>query len=138
MSRKKLLEPIPPGEILLEEFMRPLGLSINALARDIDVPANRVSEIVNGKRSISADTALRLGKYFGVSPEIWLDLQTDFDLRMARQTVWKDIEPRIRRVRRRAWSQGAALARRRTDTIRRRGRDKSAPYGVKSAGEPRG
>lgn len=96
MSRKKLLDPIPPGEILLEEFMRPLGLSINALARDIDVPANRVSEIVNGKRSISADTALRLGKYLGVSPEIWLDLQTDFDLRTARQTVWKDIEPRIR------------------------------------------
>jgi addiction module HigA family antidote len=96
MSRKKLLDPIPPGEILLEEFMRPLGLSINALARDIDVPANRISEIVNGKRSISADTALRLGKYLGVSPEIWLDLQTDFDLRTARQTVWKDIEPRIR------------------------------------------
>ena len=96
MSRKKLLDPIPPGEILLEEFMRPLGLSINALARDIDVPANRVSEIVNGKRSISADTALRLGKYLGVSAEIWLDLQTDFDLRTARQTVWKDIEPRIR------------------------------------------
>ena len=96
MRRKKLLIPIRPGEILLEEFIRPLGLSINALARDIDVPANRVSEIVNGKRSISADTALRLGKYFGVSPEIWLDLQTDFDLRTARQTVWKDIEPRIR------------------------------------------
>ena len=96
MSQKKLLDPIPPGEILLEEFMRPLGLGINALARDIDVPANRVSEIVNGKRSISADTALRLGKYFGVSPEIWLDLQTDFDLRTARRTVWKNIEPRIR------------------------------------------
>ena len=96
MSQKKLLDPIPPGEILLEEFMRPLGLGINALARDIDVPANRVSEIVNGKRSISADTALRLGKYFGVSAEIWLDLQTDFDLRTARRTVWKDIEPRIR------------------------------------------
>ncbi len=96
MSRKKLLDPIPPGEILREEFMRPFGLSINALARDIDVPANRVSEIVNGKRSISADTALRLGKYFGVSPEIWLDLQMDFDLRTARRTVWKNIEPRIR------------------------------------------
>lgn len=58
---KKLLDPIPPGEILLEEFMKPLGVSINALARDIDVPPNRVSEIVNGKRAITADTALRLG-----------------------------------------------------------------------------
>jgi addiction module HigA family antidote len=66
----KLLEPIPPGEILSEEFMKPLDLSINALAREIDVPPNRISEIVGGKRAITADTALRLGKYFGVSPEI--------------------------------------------------------------------
>jgi addiction module HigA family antidote len=66
---RKLLAPIPPGEILYEEFMKPMGISINALARDIDVPPNRVSEIVNGKRAITADTALRLGKYFGVSPE---------------------------------------------------------------------
>ena len=66
---KKLLDPIPPGEILLEEFMKPLGVSINALARDIDMPPNRVREIVNGKRAITANTALRLGKYFGVSPE---------------------------------------------------------------------
>lgn len=93
---KKLLEPIPPGEILYEEFMKPLGISINALARDIDVPPNRVSEIVNGKRAISADTALRLGKYFGVSPELWLDLQSDYDLRLMRRTVWKKIEPRVR------------------------------------------
>jgi len=95
MTRKHL-EPIPPGEILLEEFMRPLGVSINALARDIDVPPNRISEIVNGKRAISADTALRLGKYFRVSPEIWLDLQSDYDLRVARLADWPKIEPRIR------------------------------------------
>lgn len=94
--RAKLLDPIPPGEILREEFLRPLGISINALARDIAVPPNRISAIVNGKRAISADTALRLGKYFGVSPEIWLDLQSDYDLRVARRTVWKRIEPRIR------------------------------------------
>ena len=93
---KKRLDPIPPGEILLEDFMQPLGLSINALARAIDVPPNRVSEIVNGKRAITADTALRLGKYFAVSPEIWLDLQSDFDLRVARTTEWPRIEPRIR------------------------------------------
>ena len=93
---KKLLDPIPPGEILLGEFMRPMGLSINGLARDIDVPPNRISEIIKGKRAITADTALRLGKYFGVSPEIWLDLQTDYDLRVMRRRAWPQIEPRIR------------------------------------------
>jgi addiction module HigA family antidote len=93
---QKLLAPIPPGEILLEEFMKPLGISINGLARDIDVPPNRISDIVNGKRSITADTALRLGKYFSVSPEIWLGLQTDYDLRMAQRTSWPEIEPRVR------------------------------------------
>jgi addiction module HigA family antidote len=96
--KKKHLKPIPPGEILLEEFMRPLDISINRLARDIDVPTNRISAIVGGKRSITADTALRLGKYFGVSPEIWLDLQSDYDLRILRLTEWPRIEPRIRTV----------------------------------------
>jgi len=93
---KKLLDPIPPGEILLEEFMRPMEISINALSRDINVPPNRISAIVNGKRSITADTALRLGKYFGVSPELWMDLQSDFDIRVAQRTVWPEIEPHIR------------------------------------------
>ena len=92
---KKLLDPIPPGEILLEEFMRPLEISINALARDINVPPNRIGAIVNGKRSITADTALRLGKYFGVSPELWLDLQSDYDIRVAQRTVWPEIEPLV-------------------------------------------
>ena len=91
-ARTKRLDPIPPGDILMEEFMRPLGLSINALARALAVPANRVSGIVNGTRGISADTALRLGKYFRTSPEIWLDLQSDYDLRTARQTTWKRVE----------------------------------------------
>ena len=71
----KLLEPIPPGEVLSEDFMKPLELSGNALARDIDVSPNRISEILSGKRAISADTALRLGKYFRVSPGIWAGLQ---------------------------------------------------------------
>jgi addiction module HigA family antidote len=92
----KLLDPIPPGEILYEEFMKPLGVSINALAREIAVPPNRVSDIVNGKRSITADTALRLGKYFGVSPDIWLGLQADYDLRIAKRTTWLKAEPRVR------------------------------------------
>jgi addiction module HigA family antidote len=65
MPRKRLLDPIHPGEILLEDFMKPLGISINKLARDIAVPPGRISTIVNGKRAITADTALRLGKYLG-------------------------------------------------------------------------
>ncbi len=84
----KRIHLIPPGEILYEEFMKPLGVSIKALAREISVPANRISDIVNGKRAITADTALRLGKYFRVSPEIWMGLQADYDLRMARRTTW--------------------------------------------------
>jgi addiction module HigA family antidote len=90
-----MLDPIPPGEILMEEFMRPFGLSINALARALHVPPNRIGGIVNGKRAISADTALRLGKYFGTSPEIWLDLQSDYELRVARQTTWSGVEPTV-------------------------------------------
>ena len=91
-----MLDPIPPGEILVEEFMRPLGISINALARALAVPANRISGIINGKRAITADTALRLGKYFGVSPEVWLDLQSDYELRVARQTTWLGVEPSVK------------------------------------------
>jgi addiction module HigA family antidote len=94
-TAKKKLNPIHPGEILLEEFMKPLGLSINKLAREIMVPPNRISDIVNGKRSISADTALRLGKAFGVTPELWLGLQSDYELRLQRRGPWAKIEDRI-------------------------------------------
>ena len=96
MEEKEVLDPIPPGEILSEEFMKPLGLSANQLARDIDVPPGRITEIIKGKRSITADTALRLGKYFGVSPEIWLNLQVDYDMRVAQRTIWPSVEPRVR------------------------------------------
>lgn len=96
MTTARRLDPIPPGEILMEEFMRPLGITITALARDVAVPANRISGIVNGTRAITADTALRLGKYFGVSPEIWLDLQSDYELRVARQTIWPEVEPSVK------------------------------------------
>ena len=92
---KKKLDPIHPGEILMEEFMRPMNLSINRLAREIMVPPNRISDIVNGKRAISADTALRLGKAFGVSPEIWLGLQSDYELRLERRGAWSKVEDRI-------------------------------------------
>ena len=80
----KKLAPIPPREILFEEFMNQLGMSRNRLARDIDIPVSRVSDIVRGKRSITADSALRLADYFGTSPELWLNLQADFDRRAVR------------------------------------------------------
>jgi len=94
---RKLLEPIHPGEILLEDFMKPMGISINRLARDVVVPPGRISAIVNGKRSISADTALRLGTYFGVSSELWIGLQADYDLRLAKRTVGPAIEKQVHR-----------------------------------------
>lgn len=87
------LDPIHPGEILLEDFLKPMEISINRLARDISVPPGRISTIVNGKRSVSADTALRLGVYFGVSPELWLNLQADYDLRVARRNTELHIVP---------------------------------------------
>ena len=93
----KTLDPIHPGEILLEEFLKPLDISLSALARDIGVPAGRISQIVRGKRAISADTALRLGQYFTVSPETWLDLQSDYELRLARRAVGKDIKRTVKR-----------------------------------------
>jgi len=82
MSTKKML-PLHPGEILLEEFLKPLGLSQNRVALDIRVPARRINEIVLGKRRITADTALRLARYFKMSPQFWLGLQVDFDLDVA-------------------------------------------------------
>lgn len=85
MKPTKRLDPIHPGEILLEDFMKPLKISINQLARDLDVPPNRIGAIINGTRSITADTALRLGTYFCVSPETWLGLQMDYDLRVIRR-----------------------------------------------------
>lgn len=76
----KKMEPIHPGEVLLEEFLTPMGLSQYRVAKDISVPARRINEIVHGKRSITADTALRLGRYFGISAQFWMNLQDHFDL----------------------------------------------------------
>ena len=95
MDTKKLLDPITPGEILREDFMEPLGISINQLSRDLAVPPNRISEIVNGKRAITADTALRLQRYFGVEAQFWLNLQSEYDLRIVRRKIWNDLEQRI-------------------------------------------
>ena len=97
-GRKKHDTPIHPGEILFEEFMEPLQLSASALARALHVPPNRVTALINGQRSVTADTALRLARYFGTTPEFWLRLQVDFDLRdTARKisnTVRKEVSPR--------------------------------------------
>jgi addiction module HigA family antidote len=92
----KHLDPIPPGEILFEEFMRPHRISQNRLARDIDVNPARVNDIVHGRSSITAAIALRLAKYFGTTPELWLNLQTGYDLRRARAKDWPKVEPRVR------------------------------------------
>ncbi len=95
MDTKKLLDPITPGEILREDFMEPLEISINRLSRDLAVPPNRISEIVNGKRAITADTALRLHRYFGVEAQFWLNLQSEYDLRIVKRQIWSDLEQRI-------------------------------------------
>ena len=83
MLNPKKIDPIYPGEILLEEFLKPMNLSQNRLAMDTHVPARRINEIVHGKRRISADTALRLGRFFNNSPQFWLGLQMDYDLDVA-------------------------------------------------------
>jgi antitoxin HigA-1 len=95
VSRKKDYPPTHPGEILLEEFMEPLGLSQNALARALAIDPARINEIVRGKRSISADTALRLARYFGTTPELWMNLQSRYDLQMAKEMKASEIENRV-------------------------------------------
>jgi len=92
----KKLEEIHPGEILLEDFMRPMGISARQLASDIDVSPSRISELVNGQRPITADTALRLGMFFRMEARFWLNLQAEYDLRMADRELRPKIAHRIR------------------------------------------
>jgi addiction module HigA family antidote len=92
----KLLDEIHPGEILLEDFMKPMGITARKLAADIDVSPSRISELVNGTRPITADTALRLGLFFGMEPRFWLSLQGEYDMRMAMRELKDRIAPRIR------------------------------------------
>lgn len=94
MSTEKLA-PVHPGEILLEEFLKPMNLSQNRLALDIRVPARRINEIVHGKRRVTADTALRLAKYFDMSPQFWLGLQMDYDLDMAEDQLSDRIDREV-------------------------------------------
>jgi len=95
MNNKKM-SPLHPGEILFEEFLKPMGLSQNRLALDIHVPARRINEIVHGKRRITADTALRLAKYFNMSAKFWLGLQTDHDLDVAEDKLADRLDKEIR------------------------------------------
>lgn len=86
---------VTPGEILREDFMEPLGLSANALAKALHVPPNRITAILNGNRSITADTALRLARYFKTTPQSWLNLQINYELEVARRTVGQIIEAEV-------------------------------------------
>ena len=95
-TQSETLEPIHPGEMLREEFMKPMEISINRLAREIFVPPGRISAIVGAKRSITADTALRLGRFFTMTPQFWLNLQSEYDLRVARRSSWEEMVARIR------------------------------------------
>jgi antitoxin HigA-1 len=95
----KVMRPVHPGEILLEEFMKPLQISQNRLARDLKVPPRRINEIVHGKRGITVDTALRLSRHFGTSAEFWINIQTHYELEVAEdnklvERVKKEVAPR--------------------------------------------
>ncbi len=94
--RTKKIEAIHPGEILLEEFLRPMGLSQNKIAIDMAVPPRRINEIVLGKRGITADTALRLARYFGNSPQFWLGLQMDYDLDIEEERLSSRLRREVR------------------------------------------
>ena len=89
--------PVHPGEMLREEFMKPLGISMNGLALELHVPVTRISEIVNERRGITADTALRLARHFGTSADFWMNLQKDYELILTRQKSSKTIEKQVRR-----------------------------------------
>jgi antitoxin HigA-1 len=92
----KTLDPILPGEILWKEFMEPLGISQNKLARDIDVPVTRIGDIIHGRRGITADSALRFSIYFGTTPEFWLNLQTRHELKVSKRKILPAIQRNIR------------------------------------------
>jgi addiction module HigA family antidote len=95
VAKVNKLKNIHPGEVLLEEFMAPMGLSQNRIAREIGVPPRRINEIVHGKRAITADTALRLARYFGMSEAFWMGLQSDYELEEARNRLGKRLETEV-------------------------------------------
>ncbi len=93
---KPVLDNVHPGEVLLEEFLTPMGISQNGLARDLGVPPRRINEIVHGQRAVTADTALRLARYFGTSEGFWMGLQADYDLEEARKRLGEQLERDVR------------------------------------------
>ena len=93
----KRLTPVHPGEVLREDYLQPLGLSMNGLAMELRIPVTRVSEIVHERRGISADTALRLGRYFKTTPEFWMNLQSYYDLEVAKDKFLPKIEAEVKR-----------------------------------------
>ncbi|HME45282.1 MAG TPA: HigA family addiction module antitoxin [Syntrophorhabdales bacterium] len=93
---KKTLHPVHPGEVLFEEFLKPMNISQNRLALNIGVPARRINEIVLGKRSISADSALRLARFFGISAEFWLGLQAQYDLDITAEALGDRLDKEVR------------------------------------------
>ena len=95
MVNDELLQPVHPGEVLLEEFLKPLGVSQYRLAKDISVPPRRINEIVHGKRAITADTALRLSKYFGTTERFWLNLQVRYDLEVEKDRLADTLEREV-------------------------------------------
>lgn len=94
--KSKLLANITPGEVLAEEFLKPMGVTQYRLAKDIGVPPRRINEIVKGQRAITADTALRLGRYFGTTPEFWLNLQTHYDLEQVEERLAGRLEREVK------------------------------------------
>jgi addiction module HigA family antidote len=94
--REEKIKPVHPGEVLFEEFLKPMGISQNKLALDIRVPPRRINEIVHRKRRISADTALRLARYFGISPQFWLGLQMDYDLDIEEDRLGERLQHDVR------------------------------------------
>jgi len=102
MKRAKKVPPVHPGEILLEEFLAPLEISQYRLARDIGVPPRRINEIVHGKRSVTADTALRLARYFGTSEPFWINLQSHYDLELEKDRLGHDLKIHVAVLTRRA------------------------------------
>ena len=100
IRRKQKMKPIHPGEVLLEDYLKPLGMSQNALAKALAVPADRISEIVRGRRGISGDTAVRLAHYFDTTPDLWIGLQADYEIEMARDRLGAKLEkmPRLQRT----------------------------------------
>jgi addiction module HigA family antidote len=94
--RRKKLEPVTPGEVLLEEFIKPLGISQYQIAKDVGVPPRRINEIVHGKRAVTADTALRLARYFGTSERFWLNLQAHHDLEIGKDRLGARLQKEVR------------------------------------------